>query len=243
MLSHSDVYKPDKTMMATKQIKIIGSDLGICTAAGCVGNSYFRVDRQHTGASWQFNWEDNDGSVVRSVDPSRPAGRYLIGSWVDWWNVDANCWRENLLSGIWVCPIVPGRNVSRLDMRVTSANAQSFFTIPYEWATMDTTRIGYVSNFAGVDRSMLITKTEGTTGVAGGSGWYVVYNPSAGGYSAPKRLQLYAVNLPRENQIYWTSCWPAGTTFTIQRTFSWSTCLSTPVVPVRRGGGDAWGRG
>lgn len=44
-------------MMATKGIVVEGADLGTCTAAGCVGNSLFRVDRQYTGSAWQFNWE------------------------------------------------------------------------------------------------------------------------------------------------------------------------------------------
>ena len=31
---------------------------------------------------------------MRLVNPSKPAGRYLIGSYVDWWNTGPNCWRE-----------------------------------------------------------------------------------------------------------------------------------------------------
>jgi hypothetical protein len=44
---------------------------------------------------------DNDGSLVRLVNPTKPAGRYLIGSYVDWWNWDAGCWLE-VRGVIWV---------------------------------------------------------------------------------------------------------------------------------------------
>ena len=28
-------------------------------------------------------------------------------------------------------------------------------------------------------------------------------------------------------QIYWTSCWPPGTTFSVARTYKWSSCQGT----------------
>jgi hypothetical protein len=38
---------------------------------------------------------DQDGSVVRQVAPSKPAGPYLITSYPDWWQLDAvNSWKE-----------------------------------------------------------------------------------------------------------------------------------------------------
>jgi hypothetical protein len=57
---------------------------------------------------------DNDGSVVRTANPAIPAGRYLITSYPDWWNVDPACWREVGLPrplGAADC-ILPGRCIS-----------------------------------------------------------------------------------------------------------------------------------
>jgi len=103
MLSHSGLFKPDKTMMVTRGVRVENFDAGTCTAAGCQGNSLFRVDRTDTGSAWQFNWEDNDGSVVRLVNPSKPAGRYLIGSYIPWWNLDDTCWLEVSWGGGLAC--------------------------------------------------------------------------------------------------------------------------------------------
>ena len=58
-------------------------------------DSRAQVDRRFTGASWLFNWLDADGSVVRQVQPSKPAGPYLIGSYPDWWKLsDTDSWSE-----------------------------------------------------------------------------------------------------------------------------------------------------
>ena len=46
--------------------------------------------------------------------------------------------------------------------------------------------------------------------LAGPYGWYAVWNTSATGYVAPKRLELILFNVPRQKWVYWTSCWPAG---------------------------------
>lgn len=37
---------------------------------------------------------DADGSLVRSVNPAKPAGAYLIGSYIPWWNLYDGCWVE-----------------------------------------------------------------------------------------------------------------------------------------------------
>lgn len=37
---------------------------------------------------------------------------------------------QNNLSGVWVCPIIPGRVAARLDMSVRSADGSQYFTSP-----------------------------------------------------------------------------------------------------------------
>jgi hypothetical protein len=74
---------------------------------------------------------DNDGSVVRAANPAIPAGRYLITSYPNWWNVDPACWREVGLPrplGAADC-ILPGRCISG---RATTRGAhhQQFGAMP-----------------------------------------------------------------------------------------------------------------
>ncbi len=138
--------------------------------------------------------------------------------------------------------------------------------------------IGYTSLFSSVDKRLVMTKTEGTTGVTGNSGWYTVFQPKplTAGNQAPKRLRIMVLNLPRERwvrslcmllgpwyrlqgpenrlssleiqgpktasetnfkpnqptpiQIYWTSCWPAGTSFSISRKFLWFSNMDVPAL-------------
>lgn len=245
MLSHSDQFKPDKTMMASQGIKVVGSDLGTnCGPAAripgsCDGNSLFRVDRQATGASWQFNWLDADGSVVRVADASKPAGSYLIGSYVPWWNFHPGCWNEPRLSGVWVCPLdgyggakgtVTG---ARLDFSVRSrSDPRNAFTTESHNPQV----IGWTSLYSDASRRMPLTKTEGTTGVTGNTGWYTVFQPypssSAAVYHAPRNLSVIVGMVPVGKWVYWTSCWPVGATLTVSRTFAWSSCQNTS--PLRR---------
>ena len=46
---------------------------------------------------------------------------------------------------------------------------------------------------------------------AGPYGWYTVWNTtSPNNYTAPKRIELIVMNVPREKWVYWSSCWPPG---------------------------------
>jgi hypothetical protein len=74
---------------------------------------------------------DADGSVVRHVAPSKPAGPYLITAAPDWWKLsDTASWKEPLFGGqygpIWVSPMPTNEVAARLEMRVQSASGQRF---------------------------------------------------------------------------------------------------------------------
>jgi len=54
-----------------------------------------QVDKKYTGASFLFNWLDQDGSVVKHVQPNKPSGPYLITSHPAWWKLsDTDSWTE-----------------------------------------------------------------------------------------------------------------------------------------------------
>lgn len=57
---------------------------------------------------------------------------------------------------------------------------------------------------------------------AGKYGWYAVWNTTQSAFHAPKRLELILFNVPVGKAVLWASCWPAGTTFTISKTFAWA---------------------
>ena len=220
--------------MATQGVRVLGADLGGCTAASCAVNSVFRVDRTDTGSAWQFNWLDADGSVVRAVDPSREARAYLVGSYVPWWNLYAGCWAEPRLSGAWVCPARAGVQGARLDVSVRPASSSGGapFTVPYEAGYQDLTPIGWTSLFADAARRLVMTKTEGTCGVTGDGGWYAVFQPAgpaSNAYAAPRRLVVTATQVALGRWVYWTSCWPVGATLTVTRSFAWSNCQAAPM--------------
>eukprot|EP00775_Hariotina_reticulata_P009208 gene9208-9375_t len=127
MLSHSDQFKPDKTMMVSKGIQCTNCDFGTCTATSsanwwCDGSAFFRVDRAYTGASWTFNWLDQDGSVVRHVQPSKPAGPYIIGSYPSWWQLSTtDSWNEPKFGKVWISPMPAGEAAARVEMRVQNS--------------------------------------------------------------------------------------------------------------------------
>lgn len=75
------------------------------------------------------------------------------------------------LSGIWVCPKATNVDVARLDISVRAATGDAVFTAPYDNGVEDRTAIGWTSLFAAADRRLVMTKTEGTTGVTGDGGW------------------------------------------------------------------------
>ncbi|KAF6266444.1 hypothetical protein COO60DRAFT_1669869 [Scenedesmus sp. NREL 46B-D3] len=117
MLSHSDQFKPDKTMMVTKGITCSNCDMGRCSGSTCTGGAFFRVDETYRGSSWFFNWLDLDGSVVRHVRPALPGQPYLIGSQPDWWRLDdAASWREPRFNSPWAA--------ARVEMRVANNGQQ-----------------------------------------------------------------------------------------------------------------------
>ena len=124
-------FPADKTMMVTKGIRCINCDYGTCSGSTCTGGAFFRVDQTYRGASWLFNWLDQDGSVVRQVAPSKPAGPYLITAAPDWWKLDdANSWQEPRFGGeygpIWVSPMPANEVAARLEMRIQAADGTRF---------------------------------------------------------------------------------------------------------------------
>lgn len=74
---------------------------------------------------------DQDGSVVRHVAPSKPAGPYLITAAPDWWQLDdATSWKEPRFGGeygpIWVSPMPANEVAARVEMRVQSAGGSRY---------------------------------------------------------------------------------------------------------------------
>lgn len=195
-------------MMVTKGIACNNCDYGTCSGSTCTNGAFFRVDQTYRSASWLFNWLDQDGSVVRQVQPAKPLGAYLIGSQPDWWKLDASSWQEPRFGNPWVSPMPADEVAARLEMRVQSAGGSRFTVGAFDG--QDITRIGYVSQYGDVTKSVIMTKTEGTTGMTGKYGWYAVWNATSSGFHAPKRLELVVFNVPRSKWVYWSSCWPAG---------------------------------
>lgn len=157
---------------------------------------------------------DADGSVVRHVAPSKPVGPYLITSYPDWWKLDdTNSWQEPRFGGeygpVWVSPMPANEVAARIEMRVGTTGGAQYTVGAFDGE--DVNRIGYVSQFGNINKQIVMTKTEGITGMTGPYGWYTVWNTtSATSYTAPKRLELILFNVPREKWVYWTSCWPSG---------------------------------
>jgi hypothetical protein len=111
---------------------------------------------------------DFDGSVIRHVKPNKPAQPYLIGSQPDWWRLDdAASWREPRFGGPWVSPMPAGEAAARVEMRVAN-NGQQYTVGAFDW--QDATRIGYVSQFGDGSKRVVMTRTEGTTGMTGARG-------------------------------------------------------------------------
>jgi hypothetical protein len=111
---------------------------------------------------------DLDGSVVRHVQPAMPAQPYLIGSQPDWWRLDdISSWREPRFNNPWISPMPSDEVAARIEMRVAN-NGQQYTIGAFDG--QDITRIGYVSQFGNVNKRVIMTRTEGTTGMTGADG-------------------------------------------------------------------------
>jgi hypothetical protein len=74
---------------------------------------------------------DQDGSVVRHVQPSKPPGPYLIGSYPDWWQLDtAGSWNEPKFGKIWISPMPAGEAAARVEMRVQASTGAEIDVLP-----------------------------------------------------------------------------------------------------------------
>lgn len=136
-------------MMVTKGITCIDCDMGTCSGSVCTNTAFFRVDVKYTGSSWLFNWLDQDGSVVRYVQPSKPVGAYLIGSQPDWWKLDdVQSWKEPRFGNAWVSPMPGEEVVARIEARVKN-NGQQYTIGSFDG--QDATRIGRVFTFNSID--------------------------------------------------------------------------------------------
>jgi hypothetical protein len=73
--------------------------------------------------------------VVRHVQPAKPAGPYLIGSYPKWWQLNAlSSWQEPKFAGFagtgpWISNMPATEVVARLDMAITDATGARTFTI------------------------------------------------------------------------------------------------------------------
>jgi hypothetical protein len=95
--------------------------------------------------------------------PSQP---YLIGSQPDWWRLDdVSSWCEPRFNNPWISPMPTDEVAARIEMRVAN-NGQQYTIGAFDG--QDITRIGYVSQFGSVSKRVVMTRTEGTTGMTGG---------------------------------------------------------------------------
>jgi hypothetical protein len=95
-----------------------------------------------------------------------PAQPYLIGSQPDWWRLDdVSSWREPRFNNPWISPMPTDEVAARIEMRVAN-NGQQYTIGAFDG--QDITRIGYVSQFGNVRKRVVMTRTEGTTGMTGG---------------------------------------------------------------------------
>lgn len=160
----------DKTMMVTRGIRCRNCDLGGCTGSGasrtCNPGALFRLDSTARGGSWYFNWLDQDGSLVRLINASRPARPYLIGSSLPWWRLDSGAsWQEPAFGNPWITPMPAYEVVARLDMRVETADGNRYTVGAFDGE--NTQPMGYVSHWGDISRAVPLSRTEGTTGMTG----------------------------------------------------------------------------
>ncbi|KAI3428632.1 hypothetical protein D9Q98_007455 [Chlorella vulgaris] len=204
-MTHSDEFKP-MGMSSTSNITLLNVD----------HSAIARVDVRQTGSSRMFNWLDYDGSATQRPTPS------IVGSWPDWWNLDAGCTYEGEWNA-WVCPWREDQEVARLELRIpglTKAPSTGSAVPPTPANT-----IGFVALFGydqqGQARTMDITRNEGITGVTGNTGWYV-HMPAG----APKYHELWLSQLPVGTHIIYATRFPPGTRFEISRVFKWFKSLN-----------------
>ncbi|KAL4433088.1 hypothetical protein ABPG77_006515 [Micractinium sp. CCAP 211/92] len=207
-MTHSDEYKP-MAMSSTQNITLLN----------CDHQAIARVDVKQTGSSRMFNWQDYDGSATQRTGPT------IVGSWPSWWQLAPDCSYENEWNA-WVCPWRQGQEVGRVELRIPG------FTKAWDTGTAvpptPDNEIGYVALFGyrgSQARTMTITKNEGVTGVTGSTGWY--FHFPAG---APKYQEVWLSQLPVGDQLIYATRFPAGTKFTIARTFKWYQGLSRTVT-------------
>ncbi|KAG1679774.1 hypothetical protein FOA52_012685 [Chlamydomonas sp. UWO 241] len=198
-MTQSDEFKPS-SISASRGITYENVDF----------RAFLNNEPIDTGASRYFNWIDWDGSASRRGKPT------IIGSWPLWWQLDSGCETDSS-SNSWRCDWLPWRGVARLDVHVAGYTAvvKTFSAVPPTFVN----RAGYAAQFGyrgSNQRSTVITRNEGITGVTGSGGWYVHLEEGA-----PKSMQVYATMLPPGMSIMFATRYPPSTTFSIKRTFKW----------------------
>ncbi|GFR48745.1 hypothetical protein Agub_g10703, partial [Astrephomene gubernaculifera] len=84
-------------------------------------------------------------------------------------------------------------------------------------------------------------KGKGITGVSGTNGWYLHMDPGV-----TPALQVFMTQIPPGTSLVFATRYPAGTTFSVSREFSWYPSLSSTVkqagslAEVLAGGGDLY---
>ena len=208
-LYHSDEFKPQQ-ISATRGIGYENVDYKNLISFKIV----------NTGASRMFNFIDFDGSATQEGFPT------IVGSNLPWWNICSDCRFESQWS-VWLCPKQPvgieEREVLHLKFRTPEISAnnggiessgacQKASGNDYaDWSNCD---VGYMTLWgSGRERRTPITSNAGVTGLSG-TGWFMELD---GG--SPKVLDINPEQVPIGSTFRFAIGYPAGTTFTIKRSY------------------------
>jgi len=205
-LTFSDQFKP-QGISATRAMSFTNCDLNLTLG--------HRI--QDSGSSRFFNFIDWDGTMVHE-----PGSAFVVSSHIDWWWLSPACVKKWL---VWVCPKTPGVEIGNigLDIPTLVNNIVTYDVTSTAAAGIDIGDV-YQWGFSGdLNRSTVITKNWGVTGVTGNTGWYL--NLYAG---SPVSFAIYPGVIPLGTFIPFAISYPVGTTFKITTNSSWSSANWSP---------------